>query len=59
MICEHCQGRGVIREWLSLMGGEIWADRPCQECHGAGIVACCEGAPRQLENGEAGFSPEK
>jgi len=43
MRCENCQGTGKVREWWSLMGGELWADVPCPECGGSGIAHCCEG----------------
>jgi len=32
MRCEFCQGSGVIND------GRV----PCQECHGFGIISCCE-----------------
>lgn len=46
MLCEKCLGKGVIRRWLSLMGGDMWADEPCPLCLGLGIVSCCEGSER-------------
>ena len=24
----------------------------CPECHGTGVISCCEGTPRELEKGE-------
>jgi hypothetical protein len=35
MICEACHG-----ERMTLIAGMVI---PCQECHGIGIVHCCEG----------------
>jgi DnaJ-class molecular chaperone len=42
MICPVCHGSGVKREWLSLMGGALWRDVPCEECVG-GVAYCCAG----------------
>lgn len=38
MICEHCYGKGI-------RGSVEWNDaRCCPECHGSGIVSCCDTA---------------
>lgn len=52
MICEHCQGTRLTKQWLSLMGGEMWAWVPCPECNGCGLGSCCQGHEGQPEQGE-------
>jgi RecJ-like exonuclease len=51
MICEDCHGEGFRR--IGTIFGEIGSERrmttvgwiePCPECHGSGVVSCCEGA---------------
>lgn len=49
MRCERCMGNGYMREWLSLMGGEMWRDTLCQECNGCGQQSCCQGHEGQPE----------
>lgn len=52
MICEDCQGTGDDqRTHLTLQ------KRPCPECGGTGIAYCCEGAPRQIQNGAPAIDP--
>lgn len=47
MRCEFCQGTGFLRENPArLHGVVIWTWQPCVECHGSGIVSCCEGSAR-------------
>lgn len=46
MICETCHGTGFTRRYLSLMGGEMWADEPCTVCGGCGFDYCCGGSER-------------
>ena len=49
MICPVCHGAGKIRQWLSLMGGALWRDVPCESCGGCGVAHCCDGLCAQPE----------
>lgn len=47
MRCEFCQGRGFLRSWPTIINDvTTWHWHPCIECHGVGIVSCCEGSAR-------------
>jgi DnaJ-class molecular chaperone len=51
MICEKCQGTGII--YTRIFEGWIPFDTvavPCDECGASGIVHCCEGEQAQPES---------
>ncbi len=62
MKCDHCHGFGRLTVYLTngaLGSGNITGNStnsapsyrldPCPQCHGSGIVACCEGICEQPE----------
>ena len=46
MICERCHGKGKIKARVFGPVRSEWVWDPCPDCHGSGIVACCEGSQR-------------
>lgn len=51
MICPRCDGKGLIKKQEIDLGHGTWITRawltrpePCPECHGSGIVSCCDAA---------------
>ena len=56
MVCPRCYGPGSV-----YAGREGW--QPCPECHGSGIVSCCDtaGAGRDSasEGCQTSAKPEK
>lgn len=50
MKCDRCHGFGRIA--VKLEPPAHWLD-PCPQCHGTGIVACCEGICEQPEASDA------
>lgn len=54
MKCEFCNGQGTTYQPQFNTASGIY---PCPECNGTGIAYCCEGAPRQLQNGVPVIDP--
>ncbi len=48
MKCNHCHGFGNIAIMLSDKRKHYRLD-PCPQCHGSGVVSCCEGVCEQPE----------
>lgn len=50
MRCERCQGSHYVTRDVEYT--------PCPECHGSGIVSCCEGSARHGQLGAPCFNQE-
>ncbi len=49
MKCDHCHGFGNIAVPVGSPRDDTYRLDPCPQCHGSGIVACCEGICEQPE----------
>lgn len=62
MRCEHCQGRQYVTrdvEYAVSREMVVYVEyTPCPECHGSGIVSCCEGSARHGQLGEPCINQE-
>ncbi len=52
MKCDHCHGLGNITVYLTNNAPRYRLD-PCPQCHGSGIVSCCDGICEQPPRKEA------
>ncbi len=44
MICDTCQGRGIVRGIVHIKGrGTRRVEMPCRDCGGSGHRHCCDG----------------
>ena len=58
MKCDKCRGIGnIVKDTMPEGSGDLgvcsYRLDPCPQCHGSGIVACCEGICEQPEASDA------